>query len=458
MTAVQQVPRSSFMGYPRLPTVSLKELQHIPGTGRGFLVDTAIAFIADPLKFAQERHAKYGPVSRAFFTIEPGVLILSAEGNEFVLRDRAQNFSAHLGWEPILGKLFPRGLMLRDGDDHRFQRRLMQPAFRKEALASYLDRMTPRIAADIEDWGRRPNFKFYKAIKHLTLDIAADVFLGLELRSEIDQVNQDFTAVVEASLAVVRVPLLGQKYARGLAARRRLEQFIAERIPARRSGNGADLFSQMCRIETEAGERYKDDEIVDHLIFLMMAAHDTTTSALTTIAYALARHGEWQDRVRETARSLGKMSPGFGDLDSLQPIEWVLREALRMYPPLPSIARRAIKDCEIHGYRIPANTPVSVYPLFTHRDPQWWSKPEDFDPERFGAARGEDRHPFAWVPFGGGAHMCLGLHFAEMQVKAVLTPLLQKWRLSLVPDYRIPYQLAPIAKPKDGLPMILKPA
>lgn len=458
MTAAPPTQFESFLGYPRLPSVPLEALLHIPGTGRRLLFDQAAAFIRDPLQFARQRHAAYGPVSRAYFPFEPGVVLLSADGNEFVLRDRAQNFSAHLGWEPLLGKLFPRGLMLRDGEDHRLQRRLMQPAFRKEALAAYLERMTPRIVREVAHWGG-PGFRFYPAIKRLTLDIAADVFLGLELQSEVDQVNRDFSAVVEASVALLRVPLLGRKYARGLEGRARLERFLAERIPARRRGGGDDLFSQMCRVESESGERYADDEIVDHLIFLMMAAHDTTTSALSTIAYALARHPEWQERLRQVAVGLGKPAPAFDDLPALELMEQVLHEALRLYPPLPSIARRAVKDCEVHGFRIPANTPVGVYPLFTHRDPQWWTDPDIFDPARFGAERAEDRrHPFAWVPFGGGAHMCLGLHFAEMQVKAVLVPLLQRWRLEVPADYRVPYQLAPIAKPRDGLPMILHSA
>jgi len=457
MTAAPPTQSGSFLGYPRLPSVPLDALRHIPGTGRRLLFDQAAAFISDPLRFTRQRHAAYGPVSRAYFPFEPGVVLLSAEGNDFVLRDRAQNFSAHLGWEPLLGKLFRRGLMLRDGEDHRLQRRLMQPAFRKEALAGYLERMRPRIVRETAAWGGQAGFRFYPAIKRLTLDIAADVFLGLELQAEVDQVNRDFTAVVEASVALLRVPLLGRKYAHGLESRARLERFLAERIPARRRGGGEDLFSQMCRVETEAGQRYQDDEIVDHLIFLMMAAHDTTTSALTTIAYALARHSDWQERLRQVAQSLGKPAPAFEDLAALQPMEWVLHEALRLYPPLPSIARRAVKDCEIQGFRIPANTPVGVYPLFTHRDPQWWTRPDDFDPERFSPARREDqRHPFAWVPFGGGAHMCLGLHFAEMQVKAVLAALLQRWRLGIAENYQAPYQMAPIAKPKDGLPMSLQ--
>jgi cytochrome P450 len=348
--------------------------------------------------------------------------------------------------------------MLRDGDDHRIQRRLMQPAFRKESLALYLDRMSPRIARTLADWRQRGSLRFYPEVKRLTLAIAADVFLGLELQSEIDQVNDDFSAVVEASNAVVRLPVIGRLYLRGLAGRARLVKLLESKIPARRAGGGSDLFSQLCRAEDEDGRRYDDEAIIDHLIFVMMAAHDTTTSALTTIAYALAKHPDWQMRLRDQVSAINREAPAFDDLERLHEIDWVLRESLRLYPPLTIILRRANQAFEIHGQRIPAGTPVNLAPVFTQRQEKWWTAPATFDPERFSPARAEHkRHPFAWVPFGGGAHMCLGLHFAEMQVKAVLHPLLRQVRLCVAEGYRIPYRLAPIAHPLDGLPMRLEP-
>lgn len=444
--------------YSQYPNTSLESVRHIPGSDGPFLVGDSLKFLADPLAYARGVLDRYGPVSRTSFLFDRRLNLISAEANEFVLLDRAGNFSAHRGWEPVLGQLFPRGLMLRDGEDHRYHRRLMQPAFRKEALAAYLARMTPRIAATVAEWRRSGSFKFYPAIKRLTLEIAAEVFLDLQLQSEIEQVGRDFTDLVEASSALNRLPVVGRKYERGLAGRRRLAQRIRDRIPQRREGSGTDLLTQLCRAQDEEGQRYSDTEIVDHLIFLMMAAHDTTTSALTTIVYALAQNTDWQERLRELVRSLGKPAPAHEDLAQLEEIEWVLRESLRLYPPLTVILRRSIRDCEFQGFRIPADTSVTVYPLATQRLPQWWSDPNRFDPERFSSARAEHRrHPFAWAPFGGGAHMCLGLHFAEMQVKAVLHPLLLASRLSVPTGYAMPYQLAPIAKPKDGLPIRLDP-
>ena len=299
--------------------------------------------------------------------------------------------------------------------------------------------------------------------KRLTLAIAADVFLGTQLDSEIDRISADFSDLVAASVAIVRIPVLGRTYARGVNARARLAGFIRERVAQRRASQGSDLFTQLCQARDEAGKQYSDEEIVDHLIFIMMAAHDTTTSAITTMVFALARHPEWQDRLRQEAQRVGtalepgcRNGPTLDDLELMTDTELVFKEALRLYQPLPTIARRALVDVEIHGKRIPAGTPVAVFPIQVHRSPEWWSNPLQFDPERFSADRAEHRrHAFAWSPFGGGAHMCLGLHFAAMQVKAVLLPLLRNCNWSVPAAYVPDYAYAPIAKPRDGLPIRL---
>ena len=423
-------------------------------------------FLSNTLAFAQRVHAKCGPVSRGWWMFRQTVYLMSAQANEAVLFDRAGRFSAKQGWERVLAELFPRGLMLRDAEDHRWHRRLMLPAFRKEALARYLEAMNPRIEAAIAQWGKegaQSNLKSYPAIKRLTLAIAADVFLGTQLDAEIDQISADFTDLVAASVAIVRLPVVGRTYARGVQARARLADFIRERIAQRRASDANDLFTQLCHARDEADKQYSDEEIVDHLIFIMMAAHDTTTSAITTMVYALAKHPQWQDGLRREARNTadwmarsGRSTPTLDDLARMTDIELVFKEALRLYQPLPTIARRALVDVEIHGKVIPAGTPVAVFPIQVHRSAEWWSQPEKFDPERFSSERAEHRlHPYAWAPFGGGAHMCLGLHFAEMQVKAVLLPLLRSWQWS-VPEAYVPnYAYAPIAKPRDGLPIQL---
>ena len=445
--------------YSRQRNPPLAEVRHIPGSDGPWVVGHTFQFIASPLEFARRQLAEYGAVSRTRFLFERTLSLISADANEFVLLDRAGNFSAYRGWEPTLGQLFPRGLMLRDGDDHRYQRRLMQPAFRKEALAGYLARMNPRIANAVSGWMQKRELAFYPAVKRLTLEIACDVFLDVELPNEIDRVGDAFFDLVEASNAVNRIPVIGRKYERGLAGRRYLARLIEQRIAPRREGVGTDLLSQLCRAQDENGQRYSDAEIVDHLIFLMMAAHDTTTSALATIAYALAKHEDWQTRLRGLSNAFAQRALMHEDLAGLEEIDWVLRESLRLYPPLTVILRRTMRECEFGGVRLPADVPVMVYPIATQRMAEYWTDPDRFDPARFSPARSEQRrHPFAWTPFGGGAHMCLGLHFAEMQVKAVLVQLLRAARLSVPANYHAPFQLAPLVRPSDGLPLRLAPA
>jgi cytochrome P450 len=437
-------------------TVRMPDLHHIRGTRGLPILGLAPAFAADALGLTRSLRTKFGPIVRGYYPFEPHVLALSAHANEQILLDRENCYSSKLGWEPLIGVLFRGGLVLRDGSDHRLQRRIMQQMFRKEALATYLKRMMPRIQISVADWGRRGSLAFHPAVKRLTLEIAAEIFLGLDLQAEIDQVNRDFIAAVDASLAIVRLPGIGIKYQRGIRARARLETFVRSRIPERRRGNREDMFSRICRAEAESGGLFREHDIADQIIFLLMAAHETTSSAISTMIYMLATHPEWQDRLHQEALAVGTSPLKLRDLDQMQCTRWVLFESLRLYPPLPSLPRRTLRDSEVHGVAIPAGTPIGLYPIFAHRDHEWWTNPDAFDPERFSPSRGEDkRHPYAWIPFGAGVHMCLGMSFAEMQVKAVLHELLRRYRVHVSAGYEASYQLVPIPRPKDGLPIFL---
>ena len=217
------------------------------------------------------------------------------------------------------------------------------------------------------------------------------------------------------------------------------------------------MLTQLCNAAGEDGESFTDQEIVDHMIFLMMAAHDTTTSALTTMIYALARHPDWQERVRAEVRDQDGDALAFDALDRLAMTDNTFREALRLYTPVQVIPRRAEAAFEFKGFEIPAQTPLTVSPGFTHHMAELWREPERFDPPRFAPERAEDRaHRFAWVPFGGGAHKCIGLHFAFMQVKAFTYQFLRRYRVGLPDDYRIDMALVPIPRPRDGLPITLE--
>lgn len=433
-------------------------LKTIPGEKGLPVIGHTMRFIRNCNTLFDEMHAKYGSVYYNHYLATKAIHIMSPEGNEFVLLDRDKNFSSRKAWNRSLKQLFPNGLMLRDGDEHRQHRRLMGAPFKANALERYVDNMNPDIASTVAGWGLQKDFLFYRAIKELTLNLAASTFIGQSLSRESERVNRAFVDMVEASMVLVRYPMLGNRYQRGLEGRAYLVDYFGSRIAAKKTSQDTDMFAEICRAEDEDGSHFSNQDIIDHIIFLMMAAHDTTTSSLSSVCYALAKNPEWQDRIRNDIDALDSNKLDYSQMAEFESAELVFKEALRLYPPLPTIPRLAIKACEFDGYQIDAGDQVFVSPYFTHRLPEIWQDPNKFDPERFSKQRAEDRiHKHAWIPFGGGAHKCLGLRFADFQVKLVLFHLLKHYQISVKPGYEMPYQPAPIGKPMDLLPLTLTP-
>jgi len=441
----------------KLPFLPQRNLSHIPGSYGWPLFGQTFEFLRDFQGLVNRTAAECGPVSKGSIFFQRGITLLGPEANEFLLRDQAHTFSSHAAWNPLLGKLFTNGLMLRDFSDHKLHRRLLQQAFKKPALTSYMESMNPHIASSLKSWPLGKEFKFFDAVKSLLLDVGAGTFLGLEMGAEAQQVNQAFVAEVDASMAVLRLEIPGTTWRRGMQGRRFLEKFMTDLIPQKRTGNGNDFFSELCRAVDEEGElTLNDEDIMNHMIFLLFAAHDTTTSTLSSIIHALAKNPQWQERLRAEFDSLSKDHLDYEDLAKLEETTWVFKESLRMYPPLPTIPRRAIDDIEFNGYKIPKNTLVSIVPLHTHYMEEYWSNPNTFDPERFSAERAEDKkHFYQWVPFGGGHHKCIGLNFAELQTKIFLFHFLRTYKVSVPAGYTAPYQMVPLAVPKDGLPVTI---
>ncbi|MFQ3594865.1 MAG: cytochrome P450 [Sphingomonadaceae bacterium] len=445
--------------YPKLAPVRFEQLAHVPGPlpARSRTWRT-IQFLRDPRKAINTLAETYGPVFRRQDHFGWGVTLLGPEANELVLFNKDRIFSSKLGWDPVLDKLFPNGLMLMDFEHHRLHRKTLSVAFKPAPMKAYLDGLNEGIARTIARWPDAQAMKFYPAIKDLTLDLAAGSFLGVPWGSEARQINQAFMDMVLAAVAVVRKPLPFTQMRRGVKGRAFMSAYFAREIPRRRGREADDIFTQICNAEDENGKLLTDQEIIDHMNFLMMAAHDTLTSSLSSLVYYLAINPDWQEKLREEVDQVrarhGDQLP-YEALAELELCEMAFKEALRLVPPVPMIPRRALRDFEFGGYRIPAGSGVGVNPMYTHMMPEHWPDPERFDPLRFTTQLSANRHKYAWVPFGGGAHMCLGLHFAYMQAKAFLFRLLSERRILVPEGYRADFHMVPIPRPKDGLPVTL---
>ena len=427
-------------------------LMAIPGEKGLPFVGVTLRQLADPHAFVQDMVAKYGTVYRVNSFGRTQLGLMGPEANELVLFDRDRLFSSEQGWGPLLNLLFPRGLMLMDFDDHRTDRKALSIAFKPGPMRHYAEKLNEGIAPRVAGW-TNTDMLFYPAVKQLTLDLAATSFLGIAWGPEADRINRAFVDMVQASVGVIRSPLPFTKMGLGVAGRRFLIDYFTPMVQQRREQQGPDMFSQFCRATRENGELLSTGEVVDHMNFLMMAAHDTITSSATSMLLLLAQNPEWQDRLRDECLALA--APGaalsYDDLGKMELTEYAFREALRLVPPVPSTPRRALRDFEFGGHRIPAGTPVGISAGYTHMMEKHWPDPRRFDPMRFAPDQVRSRHKYAWVPFGGGAHMCLGLHFAYMQTKILMHHILTQNRVIVEDGYDPAWQVWPIPQPKDGL-------
>ncbi len=414
----------------------------------------------NPLRNAQELHERYGNAVMQKLPRITMVHLYGADAHRLVLVNQDQVFSNKKAWDQIIGRIFPNGLMLRDGEDHRYHRRLMQAGFKNRAMQRYLLEMEPQVQQAVADWPVVPGQPLlaFPTFKKMTLDLAASIFLGMDLGEEASRINHAFETCVAASMPRIPLAIPGTLLWRGIRARNDMCDYFRQLLPAKRSGQGTDMFSLLCNATDEEGNQYTDQEVIDHMIFLMMAAHDTTTSTLTSMTYALAQNPQWQQRLFEEMEALGVENLRYEDLDKLEQTDWVMKEALRMYPPLSTLPKFSVAPVEFEGVRIPAGAIVVTYPIHTHYMEAYWTEPTRFDPLRFSAERAEHkRHPYCWVPFSGGAHMCIGLHFAVMQIKLVMFAMVRRYRWSLPAGYTMPVQQSPISKPRDDLPVLFSP-
>ena len=435
-----------------------RDLKHIPGSFGLPVIGHFFEMVTDLYGTIDRQYCRYGPVSRLGVAYLKGVLLIGPDLYGEVYLDKDKNFSAEMGYARTLGRFYKGALLLRDHGEHRFQRRIMQSAFKTEAMRGYFGTMGPMLKEAVEGWDGREDFLFFPAIKQALLDVAATIFVGLDKGDDrAANLNHAFLDIANGLLGFFAKEIPGTKYARGKKAQRHLQEFFGSLIEERRRGKGIDTFSYFTRETTEDGEYFSDEDIIAHMSFLLFAAHDTTTSALSHLMLHLGENPEWQQRLREEAASIDKEFLDYDDLEKMPLADAAVKETLRLHPSAMVAQRRTIRDCELGGYRIPANTLLFLVPQYTHRMAEYWDNPHTFDPERWLEPRNEHkRHPFSFVGFGGGAHKCIGMHFALTQTKNFLHQFLRRYEFSLAADSGEKLQTVPLPKPADDLPLHLK--
>ena len=422
-------------------------IAHIPGKRGLPVVGVMPEVLLDPLGFAARMVAKHGPVYRFHAFGQWHVHLTGPEANELVLFDESGIFSAKEGWGQLIEPLFPGALLIKDGPEHRVDRRLMGEAFRQAQLTGYQEIFARDIQGSVESWlGRR--IAPYPEIRKLTFHVAASTFLGVPLDREARLAIRSLGQMIRSLLAMGKSPLPSLVRARGHIAKARLELILKRLIAEKSATPGSDFLSRMANFRSEDGTLLPPAQICDSFTFLLSAAHDTLASSLTSLIYYLAAHPDWANRLREELEASGITNPVDAATAPLPLMDMFYKETLRLNGPAPVVWRRAVRDFSLYGHRIPGGTMCGANLMMAHRLSSLWPEPSAFDPMRFAPEAERARSRFAYVPFGAGVHKCLGMHFAQQQARIFVAFLLRKADLHLAGGRPVRWYQWPNCRPR----------
>jgi cytochrome P450 len=418
---------------PRANVPVARDLRHLPGeSGLWSGLRSIYGMFDRGNAFFLERREQFGDVYRTQFGPDPIVCVVDPELVFTILRNEDGIWSAPLGWRSLMDRIDPTTdrldmLGALDFELHRDARRLMQPAFSNVAISGYIEAAIEEFAKAIATW--KGEIAFKAAVRRVFAGVAGRIFIGVDDPGEIEMLDRSMAAFWGASMAAIKHPLLSPAWRRGVGAFRTLYQTLWSRVEERRRGpERPDLFTRLCKLPKDIAW-IEDDTLVRLFIGIMVAAFDTTSFAVTSMAHLLAEHPDWQERLRAECKKVAPERLGRADLDELVETEWVWKETLRLFPVAPDTPRKNLKEVELGGHRLPAGTLVFslIGPLMQH--PSWWEAPGTFDPQRFSPERAEHKkHRAIYLPFGAGAHTCIGAQLSAVEAKVFFHHLLSKLR------------------------------
>ena len=441
-------------------TASPSTPQTPPGPDGLPVVGSTYAFARDRLGFVTRMAREYGDVVKIEFTDREFYELAHPDHVRYVLVENNDNYVKGDFFQRQLG-LLGNGLLNSEGEFWRRQRHLIEPAFHPDRIAGYAGTMTDYTERTLDGWTDGEVRNVHGDMMRLTLEIVAKALFDVDIREDAADVGRALGDVMEHFRRSTSRPIMvpewlptadNRRYRR---ASETLDSIVGNIVRRRRRNDDAgDVVSMLLRAETDAGVGMSDDQLRDEVLTLLLAGHETTAQALTFTWYLLATHPTVERRLHEElAAVLGGRAPTVEDLDDLPYTEQVVRESMRLYPPVHGITRQSIEADTVGGYHLPAGAQVGLFQWVVHRDPRFYEDPAAFQPERWTDSFRSELHPFAYFPFSGGPRRCVGDRFALLEARLVLATMAQRVHLEALPES--PLELAPAItlRPKGGLRM-----
>jgi cytochrome P450 len=436
-----------------------------PGPANPPLLGHVTRFRKDPPRFLLGIAERYGDFSyfrlgrqNVYLANHPDLIreVLVNQQHKFIKSRVLQRSKALLG----------EGLLTSEAPLHTRQRRLVQPAFHRGRLASYAETMIAYAARARDQW--RPGETRDTAVDmmRLTLAVVAKTLFNADVEQEAQEIGEALNEVLHLfelvmmpfSELIEKLPLPSVR--RFQRAKARLDATIYRIIDERRASgeDHGDLLSMLLLAQDEeGGGGMSDEQVRDESLTLFLAGHETTANALTWTWYLLSQHPEVEARFhRELDEVLGGRLPAPGDFAQLRYTEMLFSESLRLYPPAWGVGRMVKTAAEVGGFALDPGSIVLMSPYVMHRHPRYYPDPNRFDPQRWTAEEKAARPRFAFFPFGGGARVCIGEHFAWMEGVLMLAAIGQRWRLRLAAGHPVDHRALITLRPKYGMRMVVE--
>jgi cytochrome P450 len=435
-----------------------------PGPKRTYPGSILLRFRRNPLAQFETIAREYGDIAYLKFGTEKVFFINHPDLIREVLVTQNKNFVKGRGLERTK-KFLGEGLLTSEGKLHLRQRRMMQPAFHHRRIAAFAETMTAQAQRTCGRWHDGEKLDVTEEMMRLTLAIVAQTLFGADLEADAKDVGAALTAMMK-SLPIMMLPFADflQKLPlpvlrRMKTAHARLDEIIYGLINERRASgkDHGDLLSMLlvAQDEEDPEVRMSDQQVRDEAMTIFLAGHETTANALNWTWYLLSEHPAIEARLHEELdRVLNKRLPTLADMPTLPYTEKVISESFRLYPPAWMVGRRALADCELGGYVVPARSIVIMSQYVMHRDARYFVEPLRFDPERWTPEFKGTLPKYAYFPFGGGPRQCIGEGFAWMEAILLLATIARQWKLALLPGFPVVPQPMVTLRPKHGLQMI----
>jgi sterol 14-demethylase len=405
------------------------------------LIGHTIDFARDPVGLLQRAYDECGRVAQFKLAGKNVTLFTGPEAHESLFRLPDEVLSPTEAYKMMI-PVFGKGVVYDTTPERMFEQlHMLHPALRNKRMRTYTEIIADETHKIISGWGDEGQIEVCEFFATLTSFTSSRCLLGEEFRNDMSEefarVYEDLEAGI-VPLAYINAYLPIPAFRKRDRARARLGEMVSTIIERRRRKgiHSEDFTETLMESQYADGTSLTDHEIAGILIAVMFAGHHTSSVTTAWSLLELLRTPDYYAKVCTEIRERFPDDEGysFQAMRDLERTEWAIKEALRIHPPLFMLFRAALEDCEIYGYQVKKGDWVSVSPLIAHRENEVFENALEYDPDRYGPGREEDKRPFAYVSFGGGRHKCLGNAFAILQMKTIFSVLLNNYDFELVGD------------------------